>query len=92
VLCERNREMLHAGASFLLPTPRSWGPSKSPKDGQTHLICDFDKKAESLGRLEQQPAGDVLAEVLGLGAGLHLKSLGVAHTQLLQDLPPVPHC
>ena len=41
----------------------------------THLICNFDKEAESLGGLEEQPASDVLAEVLGLGARLHLEGL-----------------
>lgn len=42
----------------------------------THLVCNFDKEAESLRGLEKQPGGDVLAEVFGLGAGLHLKGLG----------------
>ena len=41
----------------------------------TYLIYNFDKEAESLGGLEEQPGGDILAEVLGLGAGLHLKGL-----------------
>lgn len=78
--CEVSRKMPHKGTSLLLPHYMFLWPQQVSKDGQTHLICDFDKKAESLGRLEEQPAGDVLAEVLGLGAGLHLKSLGVAHT------------
>lgn len=71
---------MHLPPSSSPPPVGSGGPRKSPKVGQTHLVRDFDKKAESLGRLEEQPAGDVLTEVLGLGAGLHLKSLGVALT------------
>lgn len=42
----------------------------------THLVCNFDKEAESLGGLEEQPSSNVLAEVLGLSAGLHLEGLG----------------
>lgn len=42
----------------------------------THLVCNFDKEAEALRGLEEQPGGNVLAEVLGLGAGLHLEGLG----------------
>lgn len=42
----------------------------------THLVCNFDKEAESLGGLEEQPSGNVLAEVFGLSAGLHLEGLG----------------
>lgn len=69
-------------------SPRSaYGPSKFPnrqtKSRQaasqrptTHLVCNFDKEAESIGGLEEQPGGDALAEVLGLGAGLHLEGLG----------------
>lgn len=45
-------------------------------DPITHLVCNFDKEAESLGGLEEQAGSDVLAEVLGLGAGLHLEGLG----------------
>lgn len=84
---EVSRQRPQAAASLLFTPTVSWDPSKSRKDGQTHLVCDFDKKAESLGGLEKQPAGDVLAEILGLGAGLHLKSLRVALTQQLQGLP-----
>lgn len=56
-------------------------PTDRPNSRQaapTHLVCNFDKEAESLGGLEEQPGGNVLAEVLGLGAGLHLEGLGMA--------------
>lgn len=41
----------------------------------THLVGDFDKEAEALRGLQEQPIGDVLAEVLGFRAGFHLKCL-----------------
>ena len=56
----------------------------------THLICNFDKEAESLGGLEEQPGGNVLAEVLGLGAGLHLEGLVWGGTCLAPAGPLAP--
>lgn len=41
----------------------------------THLVGDFDEEAEALRGLQEQPVGDVLAEVLGFRAGFHLKCL-----------------
>lgn len=41
----------------------------------THLVRDFDKEAEAFRGLQEQPVGDVLAEVLGFCAGFHLKCL-----------------
>lgn len=41
----------------------------------THLVRDFDEEAEAFGGLQEQPVGDVLAEILGFCAGLHLKCL-----------------
>lgn len=41
----------------------------------THLVRDFDEEAEALRGLQEQPVGDVLAEVLGFRAGFHLKCL-----------------
>lgn len=34
----------------------------------THLVGDLDEQAETLWGLEQEPVGNVLTEVLGLGA------------------------
>lgn len=39
------------------------------------LVGDFDEEAEALRGLQEQPVGDVLAEVLGFCAGFHLKCL-----------------
>lgn len=52
------------------------GQTDSRQQLPTHLVCNFDKEAEALRGLEEQPGGDVLAEVLGLGARLHLEGLG----------------
>lgn len=41
----------------------------------SHLVGDLDEQAEAFGGLEQKPVGDVLTEVLGLGARLHFESL-----------------
>lgn len=47
----------------------------SASEWVTHLVGDFDKEAEALRGLQEQPVGDVLAEVLGFRAGFHLKCL-----------------
>lgn len=47
------------------------------------LVCDLHKEAEALSRLEEQPAGDVLAELLGFGAGVHLEGLQVQDQTVL---------
>ena len=52
-----------------------------------HLVRDFDKQAEALRGLEQEPVSDVLTEVLGLGARLHFKSLW-HKTGFLSQPPP----
>lgn len=40
-----------------------------------HLVGDLDEEAEAFRGLQEQPVGDVLAEVLGFRAGLYFKSL-----------------
>lgn len=67
-------------------------PTDRPNSRQaapTHLVCNFDKEAESLGGLEEQPGSNVLAEVLGLGAGLHLEGLGRRGEALLALARPL---
>lgn len=58
-----------------------------------NLVCDLDKEAEAFRRLEEQPLGDVLAELLGLGAGVHLEGLQVQHrTGLAGDFTHRKYC
>lgn len=47
------------------------------------LVCDLDKEAETFSGLEKQPGGDVLAKLLGFGAGVHLEGLQVPHRTVL---------
>lgn len=40
-----------------------------------YLICDLNKKAETLRRFKHQASRNVVAEVFGLGARLHFEHL-----------------
>lgn len=40
-----------------------------------HLVSDLYKETEALGGFEHQTSGDVVAEVFGFRARLHLKHL-----------------
>lgn len=47
------------------------------------LVCDLHKEAETFSGLEKQPVGDVLAKLLGFGAGVHLEGLQVPDKTVL---------
>ena len=46
----------------------------------SYLVRDLDEQTEALWGFEQQTTRDVQTEVLGFGAGLHLKCLTNTHT------------
>lgn len=72
----KQEEQSTTGRSLFAPLHLSQNPSEFPskqtqtdiKEPLVHLVCNFDKQAKSLRGLEEQPCGDILAEILGLRA------------------------